>query len=86
MAQEKKINKKKNSEDLIIDRISRIEGQLGGIRRMVAEKKECLSIITQITAIREAVNMLGVELLKNDICHTKRKIDEAYLKTIFKIK
>lgn len=77
--------KQKTSEEQIIDRVSRIEGQLKGIRRMIEEKKECINIITQITAIREAVNMLGVELLKNDICG-KKMIDENYLKTIFKIK
>lgn len=80
-----KISKKKNSAGQIVDRISRIEGQLKGIRRMVAEKKECMNIITQITAIREAVNMLGVELLKNDICGGKKKIDENYIKMIFKV-
>ena len=69
-------------------RIARIEGQLKGIRRMVEEKKECLDIIAQISAIREAVSMLGVELLKDDITckwDGKRKIDEAYLKNLFKM-
>ena len=77
---------KKNGEQQVTDRISRIEGQLKGIKRMVAEKKECINIITQITAIREAVTMLGVELLKNDICGGNAKIDEKYLKTLLKIK
>jgi len=45
-------------------------------------------VITQITAIREAVAMLGVELLKDDIAckwDGKKKISEAYLKTLFKM-
>jgi DNA-binding FrmR family transcriptional regulator len=72
----------------ILARIARIEGQLKGIRRMVEEKHECLGIIAQISAIREAVAMLGVELLKDDISckwDGKKKIDEAYLKTLFKM-
>lgn len=72
----------------VLARISRIEGQLKGIRRMVEEKHECLEIITQISAIREAVAMLGVELLKDDITckwDGKKKIDEAYLKSLFKM-
>ena len=72
----------------IVSRIARIEGQLKGVRRMVEEKKECLDIITQISAIREAVSMLGVELLKDDITckwDGKRKIDEMYLKNLFKM-
>jgi len=73
----------------IMSRIARLEGQLRGIRRMVEEKRECLNIITQITAIREAATMLGVELLKNDfICKQKikPKASEKYFKTLFKLK
>jgi len=89
----KAVSKKseKAETEKIINRISRIEGQLKGIRRMVEEKKECLDVITQISAIREAVSMLGIELLKNDfICKWetkgKNKIDEKYLKNLFKMK
>lgn len=72
----------------ILSRIARIEGQLKGVRRMIERRKECLDIITQISAIREAVSMLGVELLKDDITckwDGKKKIDEAYLKNLFKM-
>jgi DNA-binding FrmR family transcriptional regulator len=72
----------------VLSRIARIEGQLKGVKRMVEEKKDCLSVITQITAIREAVAMLGVELLKDDISckwDGKKKIDEAYLKSLFRM-
>ncbi|MBP7822488.1 MAG: metal-sensitive transcriptional regulator [Candidatus Moranbacteria bacterium] len=72
----------------ILSRIARIEGQLKGIRRMVEEKKDCLDVIAQISAIREAVAMLGVELLKDDFAckwEGKKKIDEAYLKSLFKM-
>lgn len=79
---------KKGSQRAVVSRIARIEGQLKGIRRMVEEKQDCLSIITQISSIREAVAMLGVELLKDDISckwDGKKKIDEAYLKSLFKM-
>lgn len=87
----KKISKKGEQEaaEKVLNRIARIEGQLKGVRRMVEEKKECIDVITQITAIREAVSMLGIELLKDDfVCkwEGKKKIDEAYLKTLFKMK
>ncbi|MFZ1654892.1 MAG: metal-sensitive transcriptional regulator [Candidatus Moraniibacteriota bacterium] len=84
----KKRGRVKPSSDAILARIARIEGQLRGIRRMVEEKDECLDIIAQISAIREAVAMLGVELLKDDfVCkwEGKKKIDEAYLKSLFKM-
>jgi DNA-binding FrmR family transcriptional regulator len=78
----------KEKKSPVLARIARIEGQLKGIRRMVEEKHECLDIIAQISAIREAVAMLGVELLKDDISckwEGKKKIDEAYLKNLFKM-
>jgi len=80
--------KKAGKASPILSRIARIEGQLRGVRHMIEEKKDCLSVITQITAIREAVAMLGVELLKDDIAckwDGKKKIDEAYLKSLFKM-
>jgi|GEM_PF-955271 len=80
--------KKSSGHDAVVARIARIEGQLRGIRRMVEENTECLDIIAQISAIREAVAMLGVELLKDDfVCkwEGKKKIDEAYLKSLFKM-
>ena len=52
--------KKETKASPILSRIARIEGQLKGVRRMVEEEKDCLQVITQITAIREAVAMLGV--------------------------
>ncbi len=89
----KKVVSQKDKElvkEKILNRISRVEGQLKGIRRMVQEQKECIDIITQITAIREAVSMLGIELLKNDfVCNWeggKKKIDENNLKSLFKMK
>lgn len=76
------------SREAVLSRIARIEGQLRGIRRMVEKDDECLDIIAQISAVREAVAMLGVELLKDDfVCkwEGKKKIDEAYLKSLFKM-
>jgi DNA-binding FrmR family transcriptional regulator len=55
---------------------------------MVEQRDECLNIIAQISAIREAIAMLGVELLKDDfVCkwEGKKKIDEVYLKSLFKM-
>ena len=78
----------KSAREKIAARISRIEGQLRGIRKMVEGDEECLDIITQVSAVREAVAMLGVEVLKDDFAckwEGKKKIDEAYLKTLFKL-
>ena len=88
MKSKSKSQDRSTGKEELLRRLARIEGQLKGIRRMVEGEKECLDIIAQISAIREAVAMLGVELLKDDfVCkwEGKRTIDEAYLKSLFKM-
>ena len=73
----------------ILHRLARIEGQFKGIRRMIESKEDCVKVITQVSAIREAISMLSIELMKKDFACRRaegKKIDEAYLKTIFRIK
>ena len=48
-------------------RVNRIAGQVGGIQRMVDEDKYCVDILTQIAAVRSALDALGVELLTDHI-------------------
>lgn len=43
-------------------RLARIEGQIGGLRRMVAEDKYCVDILTQLAAVRSALDQAGAEL------------------------
>ncbi len=48
-------------------RLNRIAGQVGGIQRMVDEDKYCVDILTQIAAVRSALDSVGVELLTSHI-------------------
>ena len=84
----KKKIKAMDANEAVTHRISRIEGQLRGIKKMIGGKKDCVGIMTQIMAVREAVSMLGMEVLKDDfVCkwEKNKKLDETYLKTIFKM-
>jgi DNA-binding FrmR family transcriptional regulator len=85
----KDIKKNNTQSNKIINRLSRVEGQIRGVRKMIEEKKDCLDIMNQITAIKEAVAMLGIEFLKDDfICKQKdhKAISYAYIKTLLKAK
>lgn len=42
--------------ELIKNRLKRAEGQIRGVLRMMDEGKECREIITQLSAIRSAVD------------------------------
>lgn len=76
------------SRECLLRRLSRIEGQFRGIRKMVEEERDCLDVIQQVTAVREAVTMLGIELLKDDfVCRRGGKdVDEKFLKTLFRMR
>jgi DNA-binding FrmR family transcriptional regulator len=52
----------------ITKRLSRAEGQVRGIARMVEDDKYCIDILTQITAIQAALDKVGLQLLGE---HTK---------------
>jgi DNA-binding FrmR family transcriptional regulator len=51
----------------LINRLSRIEGQIRGIKRMLDEDCYCPDIITQVTAANAALNSFNKVLLANHI-------------------
>ena len=70
----------------ILNRLKRTEGQLRGIQKMIEDEKECVDVITQLSAVSSSVNrIMGIivaENLKNclenpDTETQKQKIDQA---------
>ena len=45
-----------------ITRLKRSEGQLRGIQKMMEEERDCIDIITQLTAVRSSVDR-NIELM-----------------------
>ena len=50
-------------------RLSRIEGQVRGISRMVAEDRYCIDVLTQLQAVRAALHKVEEEMLKDHVQH-----------------
>jgi DNA-binding FrmR family transcriptional regulator len=50
-------------------RLSRIEGQVRGLARMVGEERYCIDIVTQISAVRAALRRVEEEVLKDHVSH-----------------
>jgi DNA-binding FrmR family transcriptional regulator len=48
-------------------RLGRIEGQVRGIARMVAEDRYCIDIVTQVAAVRAALRRLAEEILRDHV-------------------
>ena len=51
----------------LLNRLSRIEGQIRGIRNMVEESAYCTDILVQVSAVTAALNAFNKELLANHI-------------------
>ncbi len=50
-------------------RLSRIEGQVRGLSKMVDEDRYCIDIVTQISAVRAALRRVEEEVLKDHVAH-----------------
>ncbi|WP_395092630.1 metal-sensitive transcriptional regulator [Armatimonas sp.] len=61
------MNKTPESRKKLTTRLNRIAGQVAGIQRMVEEDRYCVDILTQIAAVRSALDSLGVELLSEHV-------------------
>lgn len=48
-------------------RLARVEGQVRGIRRMVSEDNYCIDILTQLSAVRSALDQFGAELATSHV-------------------
>ena len=53
----------------LLNRLSRIEGQVRGVARMVDEDRYCIDILTQIQAVRAALSRVESELLREHLGH-----------------
>jgi DNA-binding FrmR family transcriptional regulator len=50
-------------------RLSRIEGQVRGLARMVDEDRYCIDVLTQIAAVRAALARVEDEILRDHVAH-----------------
>ncbi|MGE5371969.1 MAG: metal-sensitive transcriptional regulator [Solirubrobacterales bacterium] len=48
----------------VLSRLRKIEGQVKGIQRMIEEDADCAEILNQVSAVKAAVNQVGVLIFK----------------------
>ncbi len=58
-----------SSKDDYIKRLSRVEGQVRGLSRMVEEDKYCIDILTQVSAATKALQSVAIKLLEQHMAH-----------------
>lgn len=64
---QKSKHREKSEYTDLLNRLSRIEGQVRGVKRMVEEDAYCVDILTQVSAITAALNSFNRVLLANHI-------------------
>ena len=52
-----------------LKRLRRIEGQVRGLHKMVEDDRYCADVITQVSAVQEALRAVSRELLRNHLKH-----------------
>ncbi len=50
-----------------LDRLRRIEGQIGGVIRMIEAGRDCSEVIHQLAAARSAMDRVGLRLLSTQL-------------------
>lgn len=65
-----------NKKDLQ-DRLSRVEGQIRGIQRMIEQDRYCIDVLTQVNSASAALRSVGMGLLDEHVRHCVRDSIEA---------
>ena len=58
-----------NDKEALVKRLHRIEGQVRGIEKMVADERYCIDILTQIGAVSTALETVAQKLLEEHANH-----------------
>ncbi len=64
----------KSEQDKLLAQISRIEGQVRGIGKMVAADRYCIDVLIQVQAARAALTRVGLLILED---HAKGCVVDA---------
>ena len=60
---------RKDSKASLQRRLSRIEGQVRGVSKMLEDDRYCIDIVTQISAVRAALRRVEEEVLRDHVAH-----------------
>lgn len=74
----------------VLGRLRRVQGQVGGIVRMIEEGRDCSEVVTQLAAASRALDRAGFKIIATGMrqCMVSddagtRRLDEAELERLF---
>ena len=56
-------------KDKVLARLRRIEGQVRGLQRMVEDDRYCIDVLTQVAAVKNALEAVSLTLLEEHMEH-----------------
>jgi CsoR family transcriptional regulator, copper-sensing transcriptional repressor len=74
----------------VLARLKRVQGQVGGVIRMIEEGRDCSEVVTQLAAVSRALDRAGFKIIATGMrqCLVEsdagtRRLDEAELERLF---
>ena len=49
----------------LLKRLKRVEGQVRGIAKMIEEDRYCVDVLTQVAAVRSALDAMALQMLRD---------------------
>jgi DNA-binding FrmR family transcriptional regulator len=65
-----------DSKPELMKRLNRASGQIGGIAKMIDNDTYCIDILTQISAVRSALDKVALELVSDHTRHCMSETDQ----------
>ena len=50
-----------------LTRLRKVEGQIQGIQRMLEERRYCIDVLQQVTAVRRALDEVALQIMRGHI-------------------
>lgn len=60
---------KRDNKAALLNRLSRVEGQVRGVTRMIEDDRYCIDVLTQVRAVRAALAKVETEMLRDHLGH-----------------
>ena len=74
----------------VLGRLKRVQGQVGGIIRMIEQGRDCSEVVTQLAAALRALDRAGFKIIATGMRQclssddtVSRRLDEAELERLF---
>lgn len=74
-----KVERDEMTKGMLLKRLRRIEGQVRGLEKMIIDDRDCESLVTQLAAVRSAIESTGALVLNNymKLCFRKGAESES---------